>query len=166
LSQLTFDAAAAKAIEAIYMTPDAVAQRARVIDLLAPAPGERVLDVGVGPGLLALDLARLVGESGRLVGLDRAPAMVAAASARLAGLPQAEVRIGDAANLDLPEGAFDAAVSTQVYEYVADMPRALAEHPPDASAWGPRRDPRHRLAKSRLALFRSGPYGPDAGVLG
>ncbi len=98
-----------------------------MIDLLAPAAGEHLLDVGVGPGLLALDLARLVGESGRMVGLDLAPAMVAAATVRLAGLPQAEVRIGDAANLDLPDGAFDGAVSTQVYEYVADMPRALAE---------------------------------------
>lgn len=127
LSQLTFDAAAVKGIEAIYLTPDVVAQRARVIELLAPTPGEQILDVGVGPGLLALDLARLVGESGRLVGLDVAPAMVAAATARLAGLPQAEVRVGDAAELDLPDGAFDAAVSTQAYEYVADMPRALSE---------------------------------------
>src|SRR3990167_4524013 len=109
------------------MTPDVVAQRARVIDLLAPTPGERLLDVGIGPGLLALDLARLVGESGRLVGLDLAPAMVAAAADRLAGVGHAEVRIGDAADLDLPDGAFDAAVSTQVYEYVDDMPRALAE---------------------------------------
>ncbi|MES2895937.1 MAG: methyltransferase domain-containing protein [Pseudomonadota bacterium] len=127
MSQLTFDAASAKAVEAIYMTPDVVAQRARVIDLLAPTPGERLLDVGVGPGLLALDLARLVGESGRLVGLDLAPAMVAAAAERLAGVSHAEIRIGDAADLDLPDGAFDAAVSTQVYEYVDDMPRALAE---------------------------------------
>ena len=127
MSQLNFDAAAARAIEAIYLTPDVVAQRARVIDLLAPAFGERLLDVGVGPGLLAQDLARLVGEAGRLVGLDLAPAMVAAASARLADLPQAEVKIGDAAELDLPDCAFDAAVSTQVYEYVADMPRALSE---------------------------------------
>lgn len=127
MSQLTFDAASAKAVEAIYMTPDVVAQRARVIDLLAPAPGERILDVGVGPGLLALDLAGLVGESGRLVGLDLAPAMLAAAAERLAGVRHAEVRIGDAADLDLPDGAFDAAVSTQVYEYVGDMPRALGE---------------------------------------
>jgi arsenite methyltransferase len=128
MSQLTFDAEAARSIEAIYLTPDVVAQRARVLDLLAPAPGERApADVGVGPGLLALDLARLVGPTGRVVGLDLAPAMVAAATARLAALPQAEVRIGDAAALDLPDAAVDAAVSTQVYEYVADMPRALAE---------------------------------------
>ena len=78
MSQLTFDAAAARAVEAIYLTPDVAAQRARVIDLLSPAPGERLLDVGVGPGLLAFDLARLVGGSGRVVGLDLAPAMVAA----------------------------------------------------------------------------------------
>jgi arsenite methyltransferase len=127
MSNLTFDASAAKAIEAIYRTPDVVARRARVIDLLAPVPGERLLDVGVGPGLLAEDLARLIGAAGRMVGLDLAPAIVAAASARLAGLPQAEVRIGDAAALDMHDAAFDAAVSTQVYEYVADMPRALSE---------------------------------------
>lgn len=116
-----------KAVEAIYLTPDVVAQRARVIDLLAPEVGERVLDVGVGPGLLAVDLARLVGETGRVLGLDLAPAMIAAAAARLAEFPQAEVRLGDAARLELPDAAFDAAVSTQVYEYVADMPRALSE---------------------------------------
>jgi arsenite methyltransferase len=127
MSQLTFDAAAARAVEALYLTPDVVAQRARVIDLLAPAPGEQILDVGVGPGLLALDLARLVGETGRLVGLDLAPAMVEMAAARLEEASQAEVRVGDATALDLPDAGFDAAVSTQVYEYVADMPRALAE---------------------------------------
>ena len=127
MSQLTFDAEAARALEAIYLTPDVVAQRARVLDLLAPAPGERVLDVGVGPGLLALDLARLVGETGRVSGLDLSPAMVAAANARLADFPQAEAQVGDAVALDLPDGGFDAAVSTQVYEYVADVPRALRE---------------------------------------
>ncbi len=127
MSQLTFDAAAARALEAIYLTPDVIAQRARVIDLLAALPGERVLDVGVGPGLLAYDIARLVGETGQLVGLDLSAAMVAAAAERLADLPQAQVREGDAVRLDLADGSFDAVVSTQVYEYVADMPRALGE---------------------------------------
>jgi len=127
MSQLNFDADAAKAIEAIYLTPDVVAQRARVLDLLAPLPGEHVLDIGAGPGLLALDLARLVGEQGRVVGLDLAPAMVETAARRLSGLTHAQVRLGDALALDLADGSFDAVVSTQVYEYVADMPRALSE---------------------------------------
>ena len=127
MSQLTFDEAAVRSLEATYMSPDVVAQRTRVLDLLVPAVGEQVLDVGVGPGLLAHDIARLVGETGRLVGLDNAPAMVAAAARRLSDLPQAHVLQGDAGRLDFADGAFDAAVSTQVYEYVPDMPQALAE---------------------------------------
>ncbi len=127
MSQLTFDAASARAVEAIYLTPDVVAQRARVIDLLAPFPGERILDVGVGPGLLAHDLACLVGTTGRVVGLDLSPAMVEVAATRLAELPQAEARLGEATALDLPDASFDATVSTQVLEYVADVPLALAE---------------------------------------
>ena len=81
MTQIVFDEAAAKAIEAMYLSPDVVAQRARVLDMLAPRTGEHILDIGVGPGLLAYDLARLVGEKGCVVGLDVAPAMVAMARA-------------------------------------------------------------------------------------
>lgn len=126
MTQLTFDAAAARSLETMYMTPDVIAQRLRVLDLLAPLPGERILDIGVGPGFLAQDIARLVGAAGALVGLDASRDMLAVAGGRLAPLAQASVTEGDAAELDLPAASFDAAVATQVYEYVADMPRALA----------------------------------------
>jgi ubiquinone/menaquinone biosynthesis C-methylase UbiE len=125
--QLKFDESAAKSLEVMYGAPDVVAQRARVLDLLGPAAGERILDIGVGPGLLAQDLATLVGEAGEMVGIDLSPDMVAASARRLAALPQARVLEGDAAALSFPDAYFDAAVSTQVYEYVADMPRALRE---------------------------------------
>jgi SAM-dependent methyltransferase len=127
MTQLSFDADAARSLEVMYGAPDVVAQRARVLDLLSPALGERILDVGVGPGLLAHEIARLVGEAGELVGVDSAPAMVEAAGRRLAELSQARAISGDATALPLPDAYCDAAVSTQVYEYVADMPRALAE---------------------------------------
>lgn len=124
---IDFDEAAARAVEAMYLTPDVVAQRARVLDLLASRPDERILDIGSGPGLLAEDLARLVGVGGRVVGLDMAPAMVTMARTRLAAMPQAECVAGEACKLEFADGSFDAAVSTQVYEYVPDMPKALAE---------------------------------------
>ncbi len=127
MTQLVFDEAAAKALEAMYLTPDVVAQRARVLEMLAPKPGEHILDVGTGPGLLAYDLARLVGDKGRVVGLDNAAAMVALARTRLADQKHAECVEGSATDLAFADGSFDAMVSTQVYEYVADMPRALSE---------------------------------------
>jgi arsenite methyltransferase len=98
-----------------------------VLEMLAIKPKERVIDIGSGPGLLALDLARLVGPDGYVAALDAAPAMVAMANARLGDLPQATCLQGDAVNLEFPDASFDAGVSTQVYEYVADVPRALAE---------------------------------------
>jgi SAM-dependent methyltransferase len=127
MTQITFDGAQAKALEATYQTPDLVAQRARVLELLAPKPGERILDVGVGPGLLAHDLARLVGPEGLVVGADVSADMLELARARLKGLDQVRLAKSDAVALDLPAGDLDAAVSTQVHEYVADMPAAMAE---------------------------------------
>lgn len=125
-SQLQFDDAAARGMEAMYLTPDVVGQRARVIDMLQPKPGEHVLDVGVGPGLLAHDLARMVGDSGRLVGIDPAPAMLKMARTRLAAMPWSECVEGSADALPFGDGAFDAVVSTQVYEYVTALPKALS----------------------------------------
>ncbi len=99
MSQLEFDDNAARTLEAMYLTPDVVGQRAKVIEMLSPVPGEHVLDIGAGPGLLACDLARMVGESGRLVGLDASAAMLKAARTRLAAMPQAEGIAGDPADL-------------------------------------------------------------------
>jgi ubiquinone/menaquinone biosynthesis C-methylase UbiE len=127
VTQIIFDGATARSLERTYQTADLVAQRARVLQLLAPGAGERILDIGVGPGLLALELARAVGPEGEVVGIDVSADMLAMASARLQGLGHARCVEGGAERLEFSDGAFDAAVSTQVYEYVADMPRALAE---------------------------------------
>ncbi|MBI1262136.1 MAG: methyltransferase domain-containing protein [Rhizobiales bacterium] len=127
MSQLEFNEARAKALEAMYMAPDIVAQRSRTLEMLAVRPGERILDIGIGPGLLADDIARLVGPDGHLAGIDASPAMIKMARTRLAAMPHAEAKTGDATSLDYEDGFFDAAVSTQVYEYVSDMPKALAE---------------------------------------
>ena len=127
MTQIVFDTARGKAMEKNYLSPDLIAQRVRTLDLLAPRLGEHILDIGVGPGLLAYDLARLVGPDGRVVGVDVSADMVALAGTRLGDMAQVELTVGDAVRLPVPDGAFDAAVSTQVYEYVPDMPAALAE---------------------------------------
>ncbi len=124
---IEFDEAASRAVEAAYLTTDVVAQRCTIMKALEVRPGERVLDIGSGPGLLAHDLAATVGAEGRLCGIDMSEAMVAMARARCAGQTQATFEVADACALPFDDGAFDVAVSTQVYEYVADIPTAFTE---------------------------------------
>jgi arsenite methyltransferase len=127
MSMLPFDENAARHFQRVYSTPDVVQQRAEVLALLAAQPGERVLDVGSGPGFLVASLADAVGASGAVHGLDPSAPMNAVARALIGTRPWARIDDGDAVELPYPDGAFDAAVSTQVYEYVADVATALAE---------------------------------------
>jgi arsenite methyltransferase len=127
MSMLQFDEHAARHIQRVYSTPDVVQQRAEVLALLAAQPGERVLDIGSGPGFLVASLADAVGPSGAVHGLDQSGPMNAVARDVIGDRPWVKVDEGDALALPYPDGTFDAAVSTQVYEYVADIPKALAE---------------------------------------
>ena len=122
-----FDEETSRRVEAVYQTPDVVSQRKQVLEALKPAAGEHMLDIGSGPGLLAYDIAAAIGPRGRLSGVDASGAMVAMSSRRCAGQPWVEFRTGDAAQLQYPDNSFDAAVSTQVYEYVPDVPAAIRE---------------------------------------
>ncbi len=124
---LEFDAAAARRIERAYKTSDIVEQRYVIIDELSLEPGDSVLDIGVGPGLLAFDLAAEVGIEGSLIGIDTSEAMVEMSRKRCKALPQARFEVGDANHLPCGDNELDVAVSTQVYEYVADIDGALAE---------------------------------------
>lgn len=124
---LDFDDDGARLIERAYATPDVAGQRAEVLARLAPRGGERILDVGSGPGYLVASLGEAVGPNGAVHGLDPSPAMNSLARSRTSELPWVRIDEGDAAALPYDDATFDAAVSTQVYEYVADVPAALAE---------------------------------------
>ncbi len=127
VNPLEFDENTAKLLERTYLTPDVVDQRMRVLQAVDLRVGESVLDIGVGPGLLSFDMASLVGPTGRTRGIDISDAMLAMTRRRCAELDHCELERGDATELPYGDGEFDAAVSTQVYEYVANMPKALAE---------------------------------------
>ena len=88
-----------------------------------------MLDIGSGPGLLACEMAAEVGALGSVDGVDPSESMLALARGRRPPEGAAVMRFvaGDACALPYGEETFDAAVATQVYEYVQDMPAALGE---------------------------------------
>src|SRR5207244_524678 len=65
--------------------------------------------------------------AGRVVGIDLSNEMLSMGRARCTGLPWVELGEADAVSLPFPKATFDAAVASQVYEYVGDLARALAE---------------------------------------
>jgi arsenite methyltransferase len=121
---LDFDEENARRVEAVYTTPDVIEQRRVTRAALSLQPGERVLDIGSGPGFLAAEMAAEVGPDGHVHGIDPSESMLARARRRDAPV---EYGIGDALALPFPDEHFDVAVCTQVYEYVENVAAALAE---------------------------------------
>jgi len=126
---LQFDEATWRRAEATYKTPEQVEQRRIVRAALGLKPGQDVLDIGSGPGFLACEMAEAVGPGGSVRGIDASDAMLAIARQRQPGPGSAPVGFGPGQATELPFGAgeFDVVTSTQVYEYVSDLPAALAE---------------------------------------
>ena len=90
--------------------------------------GQRLLDVGCGPGDAALALAEDLGADGEVVGIDASAEMIAVARARAAAA-RCRVRfsVGDALALDEPDRAFDAVRSERTLQWLPDPQAAVVE---------------------------------------
>ncbi len=91
--------------------------------------GERVVDVGCGAGIDSLIAARMVGERGRVIGVDFTPAMLdrARASARAMGATNVEFREGYAEDLPVESGWADVVISNGVLNLFPDKLAGLQE---------------------------------------
>jgi SAM-dependent methyltransferase len=99
-----------------------------LVEMAALGPGERVLDIACGTGIVARTAARRVGSGGRVVGLDvSAPMLDAARSAAAAEGVSIEWREGSAVKLPLPDTAFDLVLCQQGLQFFPDRSAALRE---------------------------------------
>lgn len=124
---LNFDDGTAKALNEVYQGRDFVRRRQANLAALGPAPGQRLLDIGCGTGLMLEELARAVGDEGHVTGLDLSDDMLALAHARVEGRGNVDLVKGPADALPLPDQSFDGAVTVQVLEYVPDLAATFAE---------------------------------------
>jgi ubiquinone/menaquinone biosynthesis C-methylase UbiE len=127
MGTLEYDEEASRRLLAVYTTPDVAAQREAFARALSPRAGERILDIGSGPGFLVSILAEAVGPAGSITGVDISEPMNEAARAHCNHQGWVEIVHGHATKLPLASATVDAAISTQVLEYVADIDAAIAE---------------------------------------
>ncbi len=144
------------------------------------ASGMSVLDVGSGPGTITCDLATIVQDMGRVVGVDLSPDVVAAATAEAArrGLTNVTFQEGDVFSLPPEDSGFDVVHAHQVLQHVADPVGALramaararpggivavrdSDYP--AMAWWPESEGLSRWMDLYLHIARAAGGHPDAG---
>ena len=158
---------------------------AALVRAVAPAAGERAVDLGCGRGAALLPLTDAVGPSGRVTGLDVSPGMLAllGEEVRARRLSTVDLCVADAAAPPLAPGSYDVAVASLVLFFLPDPAGALR-------AWRRLLVPGGRLGVSTFgprdaawedldSVFRpylpphlldartsggSGPFGSDAGM--
>lgn len=104
--------------------------RERAADLAGLQRGDRVLDLATGTGELALALARRVGPSGRVIGVDLTRAMLAEARRKIVGTPYERiitlVEMDASQSLPFPDEGFHAATMGLALRYF-DVPVTISE---------------------------------------
>ncbi|WP_428487787.1 class I SAM-dependent methyltransferase [Rhodopila sp.] len=110
-------------LDAVFAPLTAIAVKAA-----APAPNEHVIDIGCGCGATVLELARRVGPSGDVLGVDVSEPMAARARERIASenLANAHVLVSDAATHDFPPGGADLLFSRFGVMFFTDPTAAFA----------------------------------------
>ena len=97
--------------------------------IAALQPGEVVLDLGSGAGFDCFLAARQVGESGRVIGVDMTPEMLAKArsNATNSGYRNVEFRLGEIEHLPVADNSVDVILSNCVINLSPDKPQVFAE---------------------------------------
>jgi ubiquinone/menaquinone biosynthesis C-methylase UbiE len=118
------ETAAAERYEQFLVPALMAAWAPRLVAAAGVGPGDRVLDVACGTGIVARTAAGRVGTTGRVTGFDLNPGMLAVAQ-RL--LPDFEWRQGDATSLPFPDASFDRVLCQFALMFFPDRLAALRE---------------------------------------
>ncbi len=105
----------------------------RIMEAAEITPGQRVLEIGPGPGVLTEPLAELVGPTGRLVAVEYDKALAEALKGKW---PNVDIHVADAMDVDLASlGPFDRIVANLPYQISGPVTMAFLDLL-DAQGWG------------------------------
>ncbi|GAB4529252.1 MAG: methyltransferase domain-containing protein [Haliangiales bacterium] len=136
-------------------------------------PGDRLLDLGCGPGFAARALAGLLGPAGEVIAVDRSARYISYARSQVPapGAAKISYRVGDAEQLELADGSLDGAYARWVFTFIAE-PGQVIEHLAralrpgarlaihdyiywPAMCWGPRDDTLAGVVEAIKAAYRA-----------
>ncbi|MCO5108730.1 MAG: class I SAM-dependent methyltransferase [Burkholderiaceae bacterium] len=131
-----------------------------ILDDVDLAPGDRVLDVACGTGIVARLARERLGEAGRVVGVDISPAMLAVART---AAPAIDWREGDACALPLRDAEkFDVVVCQQGLQFFPDKPAGARWPPTAGSRWRPGAPRTRSRCSTRCIGSRNGTWAASS----
>ncbi len=128
VSYRDFTGTAAESYQRYFVPAIATPVSAGLLETARLRPGERVLDVACGTGVIARLAAEAVGPTGLVTGIDLAPDMIAVARATPAPAePPVDWHVGDATTLPFPDDTYDAVLCQMGLMFMPDRAAAVAE---------------------------------------
>jgi ubiquinone/menaquinone biosynthesis C-methylase UbiE len=99
----------------------------RLVELADIQPGQKVLDLATGTGMVAIEAAEIVGDEGYVIGIDIATGMVDRARQKVAelGFNNIKFQVADAEALDFSEHSFDRIFCSSAFIWMSDLLGAL-----------------------------------------
>ena len=125
VSYRSFTGTAAENYERYFVPKIATPVSVALLEAAALRPGERVLDVACGTGLIARRAAERVGPSGTVTGLDLSPDMIEVA--RAVSPSTIEWHVGDATSLPFADDTYDVVLCQMGLMFMQDRHAAVAE---------------------------------------
>ena len=104
-----------------------VARRKAIMDIMSLKSDSRIIDIGCGGGHLLELLAKALGPSGTVYGLDPSEEQISQARTRCTEYENVRLLHSSATEMDLDDASFDTVTSTQTLEYIPDVEAALSE---------------------------------------
>ncbi|WP_019507311.1 class I SAM-dependent methyltransferase [Pleurocapsa sp. PCC 7319] len=99
----------------------------RFLDFVTVKPGQIILDLCTGTGLVAITVAKTVGQQGSVIGVDMSPGMLTQAKTKIEaeGIKNLELIEADVESVDFNNEQFDRIFCCSALVYVSDIPTLL-----------------------------------------
>jgi ubiquinone/menaquinone biosynthesis C-methylase UbiE len=99
----------------------------RLVPTFNLKPGQKILDVGTGTGILISFLLKAVGPTGHVTAVDYAEKMVEVCKSKYAHLPNVNVAVKQVEKLDFPSDSFDAVTCFGLFPHLENKESALIQ---------------------------------------